>query len=639
MEPSERAGSVETPSDPGRCDEIRAYLDILISAPVFSSAPRRARLLRYLLERTLAGDGERVNEYAIGTDVFGKRPSFDPRYDSMVRTDVMRLRQRLRQYYIGEGRGDAILLDIPPRSYKVSIEFRDTSAAAAGKQPNSAPSEPASPETAEAAAPGPAKWKRISIAVAAALLLAALAAALASRQFLRPAPPVRSVVVLPFLDDSSDRKSGYLADGLTDEITNDLANLNGLRVIARTSAFEFKGKGVDIREIGRQLNVEMSLEGSLDREGDRIRIRAQLVRNADGYHLWSHVYDVQFRDLIGVQRDIARSIADDLLLSQSFDNAAVGNLPQHEPSPEAHELYLRGADAWNAATLDSFRKGVELFHQAVNLDPQFAQAWLALANADWNVGLFSGWKAVSVAQVEAEARHALDANPRFGSAHATLGQILWRRDFDWPRAEAEFRIALQYGNGSYNVHNLYASCLGERGQFAESHRHFRLAEELSPLQDALFTNEAAVYWAEGKTSQAERMLQQVLSRTPEFAIALGEMAALRLQAKDCAGAAAYAARLDKSRPGSRISTMVTWGLNVCRGVRTPPEPTLSGGRLNLDVAAEYSVLGNSDRAIEYLRKSFSLHEIGITGLKVSPYFQPMRSDPRFLALERDIGLP
>jgi len=178
------------------------------------------------------------------------------------------------------------------------------------------------------------------------------------------------------------------------------------------------------------------------------------------------------------------STSGDLQLSQSFDPNPGGNLPQHEPSPEAHELYLRGAEAWNAATLDSFRKGAALFQAAASRDPQFAEAWLGLANTHWNLGIFSGWSEVSVAQVESEARRALDANPHLASAHATLGQISWRHDFNWPRAETEFRIALQYGNGTYNVHNLYAICLGERGRFAESHRHFRTAQELSPLQDA-----------------------------------------------------------------------------------------------------------------------------------------------------------
>jgi TolB-like protein/Tfp pilus assembly protein PilF len=627
MEQPEGPDSIETPCDPTRNSEIRAYLERLVTAPVFSSAPRRVRLLKYLLERTLAGEGDRVNEYSLGIDVFDKLPSFDPRSDSMVRTDVMRLRQRLRQYYSEEGGGDAIVLDIPPKSYRIAIEFRDT----------------AVPAIAAIVPVPPVGRNRIWIllATAVAVLVVGLAAGIVWRWYHGAKQPIRSVVVLPFQDFSSDHQSGYLADGLTDEITNDLANLDGLRVIARTTAFEFKGKGIDIRDIGRQLHVDASLEGSLDREGDRVRIRAQLNRNADGYHLWSHVYDVQFRDLISVQRDIARSIAGDLQLSRSFDGEGGVNPPRHDPSPEAHELYLRGSEAWNAATLESFRKGAVLFQAAADKDPQFAEAWLGLANAHWNLGLFSGWKEVSVAQVESEARHAVDRNPRLGSAHATIGQIMWRRDFDWPRAESEFRLALQYGNGSYNVHNLYAGCLAERGMFAEGHRQFRLAEELSPLQDAIFTNEAALYWAEGRVSEAEQMYRQVLEKKPGYALALAGMAGLRLRAKDCAGAAEYGVKLNKASPGSRAAIIVEWALAPCTGeaaVTRMQRNVKVAGMRNIDAAVEYAALGNRDTAIEYLKKSAELHEIGATSLKVSPYFEAMRSDPRFVALEREIGI-
>lgn len=632
MERAEGPESIETPYAPRRQSEIRAYLERLAAAPVFSAAPRRVRLLKYLMERTLAGEGDRVNEYSLGIDVFDKLPSFDPRSDSMVRTDVMRLRQRLRQYYSQEGCGDAIVLDIPPKSYRIAIEFRDTAV------PDTPPPSVAAPEPVL-----PAQRNRtwILLATAVAVLVMGAGTMLGWRWFHRGAPRIRSVVVLPFQDFSSDHQSGYLADGITDEITNDLANLDGLRVIARTTAFEFKGKGIDIRDIGRQLHVDASLEGSLDREGDRVRIRAQLNRNTDGYHLWSHVYDVQFRDLISVQRDIARSIAGDLQLSRSFDGDGGVNSPRHDPSPEAHELYLRGAEAWNATNLESFRKGAILFQAAVDKDPQFAEAWLGLANAHWNLGIFSGWKEVSVAQVESEARRAVDRNPRLGSAHATIGQILWRRDFDWPRAETEFRLALQYGNGSYNVHNLYAGCLSERGEFAESHRQFRMAEELSPLQDAIFTNEAALYWAEGRVNEAERMYRQVLERKPGFALALAGIGGLRLRAKDCKGAVEYAARLYKASPGSRTATMVEWALSPCTGeagvTRMPRKDRVAGMR-NIDAALENAALGNQDSAIEYLRKSAEFHEIGATSLRVSPYFEAMRSDPRFVALEREIGI-
>ena len=153
----------------------------------------------------------------------------------------------------------------------------------------------------------------------------------------------------------SNHQSEYLADGLTDEITNDLANLNNLRVIARTTAFEFKGKGVDVRDLGRRLNVEAALEGSLVREGNRVRIRAQLNRTSDGYHLWSRAYDVDSHDLIGVQQQIAQSIADDMNLGRA-PSAETAHPSRFTNDTQAHDLYLRAMEALNTGSPDSLPK-------------------------------------------------------------------------------------------------------------------------------------------------------------------------------------------------------------------------------------------------------------------------------------------
>lgn len=604
-------------------------------AEKFSAAPRRVRLLKYLVERTLAGESEQLSEYAIGIDVFDKLPSFDPRSDSMVRTDIMRLRQRLREYYAGDGGADPILLDLPPRSYQVTIQFRDNS-----------PVEEVKPEAPEGqaiatAAPAPGRrtaiYRRLIAVAAVAACVVGAALWMVRKQRLQT---IRSVIVLPFQDFSSDHQSGYLADGLTDELTNDLANLSGLRVIARTTAFEYRNKGVDIREVGRELNVDGSIEGSLDREGDHIRIRVQFNRNADGYHIWSRVYDVQFRDLISVQRDMARSIADDLQLTPSLGGTASPDT-RHDPAPEAHEFYLRAYEAGNALSLDSMRRAAALAQSAVDRDPRFAQAWQLLASVHWNLGVLGSWKEVSPQQVESEARRALDLDGSLATAHATLGQLFWRQYHDWEKAEAEFRVALRDGPGMANVHQIYAGCLAERGRFEESHREYRAAEELSPLYDAAFTAEAYVYWVEGRMADAERLYQFVLARKPAFPVAVAGMAGLRFGSKDCAGGESYEARLKSSAPGSKYTWELDLAAPVCRGALKDARRFLEhsvGAVPNIELAGGYALIGDSDNAIRYLRRSVELGEVGITGLKSSLYFTSLQSDPRFAAIERELGL-
>jgi serine/threonine-protein kinase len=619
--------------DPARYTEIRGQVERVIASPTFSAAPRSAQLLQYLVERTLAGEGDRVNEYSIGVDVFRKLPSFDPRSDSAVRTDVMRLRQRLRRYYENGGRGDPVVLKLPVRCYRVNFEFRDcapaeTAVAAVG------------PAVAAASTPARVAWRqRPGVFIAAVVVAAGCLAGVAWRLTSSPKQSIQSVVVLPFQDFSSDHQSGYLADGLTDEITGDLANLKGLRVIARTSAFEFKGKGIDIRQIGRQLNVDASLEGSIDREGDRIRIRAQLNRNSDGSHLWSHVYDVEFHDLIAAQRDIARSIADDLQLSRSPKAESGNGASRYTPTPEAHEAYLRGLEAFNIGSLESLRRAIDLFQNAVAADPRFAQAWAQLAGAHWNADLWGDQTPID--EVRSEVHRALDLDSGMASAHALLGYISWKHDYDWRRAEAEMRLALQYGPGSSSVHNLYGASLLDRGRFAESHSELREAQALSPLETTLYTNEALAYLAEGRLAEAEEIYRRVLAIRPDSAGALAGIANVRVFAKDCDGAGAYSERLARISGGSRFSRNLDFAIQICRG-------NLSGARQwlekapdssrKLDLAAGYLAIGDTDRALELLRVSASRREVGFTAIRFSPYLTPLRSDPRFIALEREYGL-
>ena len=260
------------------------------------------------MEHTLAGEGDKVSEYAIGLDVFQKPASFDPRIESVVRTEVSRLRQRLKDYYADEGRKDPIVIDFPQRSYAATFEFpkqadlqepqlirRDTATFVnrgvilGGACAKFAAHDSCGFSRCRARVGGYEYWKSRSNPGGGKL-------------------PLNSIVVLPFENYSVNGADQYLADGMTEELTNDLAEWRDLRVVARTSAYAFKGKGEDVRKIGKDLNVDAVLEGSFTKQGDRIRITAQLNRTSDGYHLWSHSYESQSSDLMAVQDQVrARS--------------------------------------------------------------------------------------------------------------------------------------------------------------------------------------------------------------------------------------------------------------------------------------------------------------------------------------------
>jgi TolB-like protein len=311
-------------------DETLALLDAIATSPVLATAPRRVQLLRYLVNRALAG--EVVNEYAIGVDVFERTESFDPRTDSIVRTETSRLRQKLKEYYSAKGRADRVRIELPVRSYTPTFVILGDHPAPALDPPAALPT-----ETRET---GSQRKLRIGVAVVLAAVAIVGAILWAARYRAKEAarqPP--SIAVLPFLNLSGDPAKDYLGDSITDELTGALAEANTLQVVARTSAFQFKNKGADVRQVGRALNATALLEGSVGQQGTRFRILVQLIRASDGYHLWSETFDVQPADLQRVEVEIARNAILALTPSTYFSNRA--ELIMTTANPEAHDLYLR----------------------------------------------------------------------------------------------------------------------------------------------------------------------------------------------------------------------------------------------------------------------------------------------------------
>lgn len=630
--PVQQREAGERPFNEAQRAGIRSYLDSLLLSPNFRLPSRRERLLRYLVDRLLSGEGDRINEYSIGVDVFERPANFDPKLDAVVRAEVSRLRQNLKEYYAGPGQGDGTFIDLPPRSYAPSIAFPEPAQAVEVH-----PSIPAAAQTSPRSSR--LRWW-YGLGLAAVLLTGVGIARLISWNARRHVPAIQSLVVLPFQDLSSNHQSEYLADGLTDEITNDLANLNDLRVIARTTAFEFKGKGVDVRQIGRQLNVEAALEGSLVREGNRVRIRAQLNRTSDGYHLWSHAYDIDSHDLIGVQQQIAQSIADDMNLGRA--QAPGGVRPRAFTSdPEAHDLYLRGMEALNSGSTGSLEKAAGSFQSAIDKDHSFAMAWLGLARAH-DLMQSSVVPGISYEQVGTEARHALDLDPTLAEAHETLAIIAWERDYDWPSAEREFRLAVaNNGSASARSHAVYAYHLAERSRFPESHQHLRTAQELSPLEVLPFINEGWVYFFERRYDQAERVFKRILEMHPDNPWPLYGLAYMKSMLGDCQAGGEYARKLDQLAPNDFRTQSVHWNLLVCQGDVAKARKLLDAVAPKISpfhAGASYAVLGDKERALEYLDRAVTEHDNLVTSMGVTPYLDSLRSDPRFAALERRVGL-
>jgi adenylate cyclase len=240
-------------------DAVQAEVAKILASQHFAHAGRLSRFLQFTVDETLAGHADHLKEYAIATSVFDRKDSFDPRTDAIVRVQAVALRTRLKEYYTTSGLDDPVIIEYTKGSYAPVLRYRadvDRPVKPAGDAP--------------------------------------------------AGPP--SIAVLPFVNMSSDREYEYFSDGLTEELISALSNVKGMRVVARTSVFRFKGKSEDVRKIGAELNANMVLEGSVRKSGDRLRITVQLIDVANGYHTWSRTYRVEIKDLFTVQEEIARAI-------------------------------------------------------------------------------------------------------------------------------------------------------------------------------------------------------------------------------------------------------------------------------------------------------------------------------------------
>ncbi len=628
----DRSGDVDSLSAVGQ-DRIRAHLEAAAASSAFASSARSVQLLRYLTHRALAGRGDQVNEYALGVDVFERPASFDPRVDSIVRSEMSRLRKRLKDYYADEGSASDIRIELPLRSYVPTFAVADRTPVT--------PQTPAEPRHENARRRSPV-W----VAAAVILLLAGVWVWSHDR---RDAPPANaSIAVLPFLNLSGDPAKEYLGDSVTDELTESLAETRDLRVVARTSSFQFKNKGADVREIGRKLNVTSVLEGSVQQRGDQFRVIAQLIRTADGFHLWSQTYDAPVADLQQVESDITRSSAQALLPAVRKSGSAAR--PTAIVNPQAHDLYLRAIYQLQLRTPESLQEGLALAEKAVQVDPSYVRAYGAIVRT---IGSLEQLRLISPHEASVRSRaavkKALELDPNYSDGHAWVAMDAYVKDWDWPRAEKEFKIALAAPGPHYAAENLYGWCLITRKRFQEARNYLQLAEDLDPLSPGSRSNMAVDLILERKFREAKRELDGISKLNPKSLMALRGRVWVALLEGNCTAAQALCRTASEWYPKLEDPT----GTPIVKAVCGQPQAarrqlaemdqkskTTNAEFISPYVFAEaYGVLKDADHAIHYLEKSAEEHETTVLYLQIDTLLDPVRGDPRFIALERRLGLP
>ncbi|HEY0745279.1 MAG TPA: tetratricopeptide repeat protein [Steroidobacteraceae bacterium] len=457
-----------------------------------------------------------------------------------------------------------------------------------------------------------------------------------------------SIVVLPFVNLSPDPENEYFCDGLSEELINALAKLEHLFVVARASAFAFKGRDIDVREICRTLKVGHVLEGSVRKSGERLRITAQLINADTGFHLWSERFDRQITDLFEIQDDITLAIVEKLKIKLLERDTRELLNPRRQDDLAAYNLYLKGRYYW-AQRPQGINKAIEFFDQAIAKDPDYALARAGLADCyvtlgSWENGTLPPILAMSKAR--AAANKALELDDRLGEAHATLAYRTTHYDWDWQAAEQQFRRAFELTPNYAVAHHWYSHYLTAVGRAEESLAASKRCLELDPLDLVINIHMA---WHHQFARQYDEAVEQCW-RTKELhpnSFWLPYFFALAYEQQGKTGEAI--SEFEKALQMSSNVTFVTAGLGhlyAARGEDSKATAIVQSLRARAqamyvpayDIGLVYAGLGWSDQAFEFLYKAYEERSGWLTYLKVEPRLDNLRSDPRFKTLLERVKL-
>src|SRR5712692_5916339 len=635
-ESSERDANGNGAPTPGISTEsIRAALEKILASPGFANADRLSRFLRYTVEETLGGQTDKLKESFLGVEVFGRRPTYDPRVDAVVRTEAVKLRARLKEYYETVGREDEIVIDLRKGGYVPAFRNRD-------KEPVGAAIVDAPDEGSQLG------WKS---AIGGALVVAVLAVSIymttRGRSGVTAAhtPELTSIAVLPFGDLSPEKNQEYFCDGMTEEIIDALTKLGGFRVVARTSSFSFKGKQQDIREIGKKLNVAAVLEGSVRKDGNRLRVTAQLNSVADGYHLWSETYERELKDVFAVQDEISRAIVNTLQLklanSSREANSSPGNI-------QAYELYLQGRYHWSRWRTEGAQQAIHYFEAAIQKDPKYAPAYAGMAFSYCWLGFFGALPPnEAMPKARQAAQKALLFDDSLAAAHSALAYVKTLYEFDWPTAEREFKRAIQLNSGDADAHFGYGiTYLAPQGRVDESLKEMQIARELDPLSPIENTYLGLAYLFAGKRAEAMAEYKKALELDPNFVEARLNLANCYIDQPnlkeffaqlDLAEGLAHESRIDLTRAlGYAIQGHKAEALQL---VHKWEKPEAGAFVRSTSIAGVYAVLGDREQVYAWLDKAYADRDGMLAYTNSQGSLRRYRSEPRFIALERKLGLP
>jgi TolB-like protein/Tfp pilus assembly protein PilF len=600
-------------------ETAQAALKKLLASPYFSNARRLSEFLQYIALKAMAGETAQIDEYLIAFEIYGRDPDYDPKVDSIVRVEANRLRAKLRDYYEAEGRGDPVRIRLPLQSYVPVFE--------AAPQP----------------APPIAAARRTPVRLTVAVTLAAVTTMAALVPFGSRTNTARSsIAVLPFANAGGLEGKDYFSDGLTEQIANRLGRTGKLQVAARGSAQRFRDGG-DVRGIGRQLHVDLVLEGSVRFAGDRIGVTTRLYNTHSGRQIWSNEFERPAAEAPALQDEISTALARPLQLGNrgaAGEQAAAG----WTNDSEALDLYLQARYLFNSRKPENLWKSVQLYGAACKKDPKFALAYagqaedyvVLAANEDQDMFQMTALGRQAVAR-------ALAIAPNLPEALLTKAATEDHSDF--ATVERSYRSALEANPNSANAHHWWGLNLLAVGRFAEAEAEIRQAQLLDPLSLYIGVHIGTVYYCSRRyqdTIDQERRLLDLdphLDRAPVLLArgyeGLGRYAEAEAILEKLPKAGTFASVMSDLGHVYAVSGKRDRALHVMEALtRMARTRHVSPQHLALIQVG----LGNKSEALALLEMSYVQHEAPLALLRVDPRWDPLRVDPRFQRLLHSLSL-
>lgn len=472
----------------------------------------------------------------------------------------------------------------------------------------------------------------------------------ALKSFEKPAQEARqpSIAVLPFVDMSPQKDQEYFCDGIAEELINGLTHVRDLRVVARTSAFAFKRKDLDVRDIGRTLNVDTVLEGSIRKAGNKLRITAQLIKVEDGFHLWSEKFDREMEDIFAIQDEISKAIVDNLKIKLLAEEKADIE-KRHTDDPEAYNLYLKGVHFTLRPSLEASDTALDYFRKAIDRDPNFALAYAGIATVYANLGIMSlAPPAEVLPKAKAAFQKALELDGRLAEAHFYSAYIAFYYEWDWETAERSFGRALTINPGNATSHAMYAWLCLSRRRFEEAVREIKLALNLDPLMPLFYAFSVGIHWSVGKFDEAISEFQKAIEMDPNSGLAyfhVGVAYSLKREFEKAITA------FQKSKELAVYSGWADCWLGFIyagRGEKQEAEKILEDMLAekkktyvsSANIAWLWGALGNFDKAFEYFDKAYEERDtlMPFVHIYTKMFVPKIEEDPRFKALLKKMKL-